>query len=162
MFDACRKLRESRALRFVFSGFPRDSVRIPNQANVEVMGVVAPDRLPEVVAGYDVFLSTRRPEPASEYQYPSKISMALATGRPILATRVGEQTRIIEDSRCGILVEPGNVESLVEALVRLPSMSDDEWSDMGLRGRAFAEKELDLAALGPKLLSLYQRRRADS
>jgi len=61
---------------------------------------------------------------------------AMAAGKPIVATRVGENTRIIENEVDGFLVKPHDVNGMAEALGRLID-------DAGLRcrlGNAAAEK----------------------
>ena len=44
---------------------------------------------------------------------------AMAVGRPIVATRVGEAPAILEDGRDGFLVEPRDVDGMTAALLRL-------------------------------------------
>jgi len=44
---------------------------------------------------------------------------AMASGTPVLATRVGGIPEIVEDGRVGILVEPGSVEQLADGIRNL-------------------------------------------
>jgi len=44
---------------------------------------------------------------------------AMASGTPVLASRTGGIPEIIEDTRTGLLVEPGNVEQLAKGMSRL-------------------------------------------
>jgi glycosyltransferase involved in cell wall biosynthesis len=44
---------------------------------------------------------------------------AMATGRPIVATRVGEAIHVVEDGKDGILVEPKDIDGMTAALCRL-------------------------------------------
>jgi glycosyltransferase involved in cell wall biosynthesis len=44
---------------------------------------------------------------------------ALATGLPVVATRVGGNPGLVEDERTGLLVPPGNPSALAEAIVKL-------------------------------------------
>lgn len=53
---------------------------------------------------------------------------AMAVGRPVVATRVGENPHILTDGEDGLLVEPRNVSAMAEALGRLVD-------DAGLRQR---------------------------
>lgn len=56
---------------------------------------------------------------------------ALAQGTPVIASRVGGIPEIVEDGRSGLLVPPGDVPALAEALEKL-------WSEPGL-GRRLGE-----------------------
>jgi glycosyltransferase involved in cell wall biosynthesis len=53
---------------------------------------------------------------------------ALASGCPVVATRVGGVPDVVRDGKDGFLVEPGDVMGLAERLVRLAA-------DPGLRDR---------------------------
>jgi glycosyltransferase involved in cell wall biosynthesis len=67
-----------------------------------------------VLPEFDVFLQTSRWEAMSV-----AVLEAMAAGRAILATRVGENSRIIEHGVEGLLVEPGDVDGMTDSLSRL-------------------------------------------
>jgi len=76
-----------------------------------------------VVPTFDVFFQSSLWEAMS-----IAILEAMAAGRPVVATRVGENAAIIEDGVDGFLVRPGDVEGMTSALCRLIG-------DAGLRAR---------------------------
>jgi glycosyltransferase involved in cell wall biosynthesis len=49
---------------------------------------------------------------------------------PVVATRVGGMTEIVEDGKTGILVEPGDADALAEAILKLLS-NENLRSSMG-------------------------------
>jgi glycosyltransferase involved in cell wall biosynthesis len=53
---------------------------------------------------------------------------AMAAGKPIVATTVGENSRVLEHGVDGLLVQPGDIEGMADAICRV--LQDD-----GLRGR---------------------------
>ena len=61
---------------------------------------------------------------------------AFARGRGVVATRVGGISHLVEDGVNGLLVESGNVQALVDALVRVLS---DEASRRPARRRGVLE-----------------------
>jgi glycosyltransferase involved in cell wall biosynthesis len=81
----------------------------------------------EVVAGWYAALDALVLPSANEGTPVSAIE-ALATGRPVVATRVGGVPDVIREGEDGFLVEVGDVEALAERLARLAS-------DPGLRAR---------------------------
>ena len=66
------------------------------------------------------------------------IQQAQAAGIPVVATRVGDVARMVERSGSGLLVDPGDVSGLADAMFRV--LSDQDLADkMGLAGRRRAE-----------------------
>jgi glycosyltransferase involved in cell wall biosynthesis len=57
--------------------------------------------------------------PASRESYGSVWGEAMAFGLPVVGWRAGNLPHLVEDEREGLLVEPGDVEALSRALVRL-------------------------------------------
>jgi colanic acid biosynthesis glycosyl transferase WcaI len=68
---------------------------------------------------------------------PSKFYGVAAAGKPIImiGDRNGEISRIVQQHGCGIVVVPGDVDSLIDAL-RLLSNEPDTVAEMGARARA--------------------------
>jgi glycosyltransferase involved in cell wall biosynthesis len=63
---------------------------------------------------FDVFFQTSRWEAMS-----IAILEAMASGKPIVATRVGDNPHVIEDGVSGVLVESGNAAVMADALARV-------------------------------------------
>jgi glycosyltransferase involved in cell wall biosynthesis len=79
-----------------------------------------PEAAARAVPAFDVFFQPSRWEAMS-----IAILEAMAAARAIVATRVGDNPRVLEDGVTGLLVEPGDVAAMAEALARL--------TDSGLR-----------------------------
>lgn len=77
--------------------------------------------------------------PSYQETAPMVIVEAMAAGVPVVATNVGGISRQIEHGVTGLLVNPGDVEALSRALLRL--LSDDELRRSA--GRAAKEAALD-------------------
>jgi glycosyltransferase involved in cell wall biosynthesis len=71
---------------------------------------------------------------------PSKVYGIAAAGRAIIAitAKTGEIGALVEQYKCGLVLEPGNVDGLTQALVQLAS---DVWGTaaMGARVRTMLE-----------------------
>ena len=81
--------------------------------------------------------------------------IALAFGKPNVASRVGRFAETIQDGVHGFLVEPGNVESLAQALLRL--LVDDELrAQMANAVERLAGKELSWDNIAQQTVRLYQ------
>lgn len=68
------------------------------------------------------------------------IHIAYACGRPVLATRVGGLADVIEDGKSGILVEPGDLDSLSQGFIAMLK-SPERTAKMGERARELAETQ---------------------
>ena len=83
------------------------------------------------VPGFDVFF-----QPSLWEAMSIALLEAMAAGKPVVASSVGEAPYIVEDGRDGLLVEPGDIDGMTSALRRLVD-------DPGLRsrlGKAASEK----------------------
>lgn len=73
---------------------------------------------------------------------PSKLFEALSSGRPVVVIASGEAARIVRESDAGIVVPPGDPDSLIAALRRLagdPGLRER----LGTNGRAAALRRFD-------------------
>ncbi|GAB3546378.1 glycosyltransferase family 4 protein [Arthrobacter tumbae] len=91
-------------------------------ADVDFTGAVAPEKVPEVLAGCSIAAA---PYPSAEkgdqYFSPLKIYEYCAAGLPVVASRVGQVPHIIDDGVTGLLVEPSDPYALAEAIDGLAS-----------------------------------------
>ncbi len=63
---------------------------------------------------------------------------AMARGIPVIASRCGGIPGVLDNGECGILVEPGNIAQLTDAIIRLKADHDYRES-IATRGRIHAE-----------------------
>lgn len=80
---------------------------------------------------------------------------ALAFGKPIIATRVGGFSEIIENGVHGYLVEPGDVQGLANAMEKILSYPDIAHK-MGEAVRKLVSTELSWNAIAQKTVQLYR------
>ena len=76
------------------------------------------------------------------YQVPSKLYGILASGKPCIAAveEDSEIAGVVESTRCGIRVDPGNAQQLASAIV---GIRGNDLGQMGARGRAALETRFD-------------------
>ncbi|MCI0334961.1 MAG: glycosyltransferase family 4 protein [Planctomycetes bacterium] len=85
---------------------------------VRLTGAVAGDVVPKLLAEMDV-AAAPYPALADFYFSPLKVYEYMAAGRAVVASRIGQLARLIEDGRNGVLCSPGNVSELTDAIWRL-------------------------------------------
>jgi len=86
------------------------------------------------------------------------LMVALAFGKPIVASWVGGFVEIIKDGLHGFLVDPEDVEALAQALAHL--LADDELrARMGKAVQELASGELSWDSIAEKTIGVYERLR---
>lgn len=87
----------------------------------------------------DVHWVSLRPE-VEGLIVPSKVYGIAAAGRPLIAicAKNGEISRMVERYQCGVVVEPGNVQALVESILQL-SNDTASCAQMGQRARTMLQ-----------------------
>lgn len=99
------------------------------------------------------------PRPMSEQArtgMPTKLAEYLASGRPVVMTNLGDQSRLLTDGTHSFIVPPGDVAQLGEAIsrvLRCPEAAEL----MAQRGRAFALREFDCNAHGKRISDFIGR-----
>jgi glycosyltransferase involved in cell wall biosynthesis len=119
-------------------------------ASVRLLGRRPAAEIPELVAAVDVGVncSHREGTPLSILEY-------MAAGKPVVATRVGGTTDLIEHGVHGLLVPPGDPHALAGALRQI--LRNPTWrAAMGERGRARQREEFDLDVMVRRLEDLYE------
>jgi glycosyltransferase involved in cell wall biosynthesis len=86
---------------------------------------------------------------------PNAILEAMATGLPIVATRIGGIVDLLEDGRTGLLVPPGDAEALAMALGRI--LCDANFrAGLGSRARTRAVRDFSLSGSIARLIAVYR------
>jgi glycosyltransferase involved in cell wall biosynthesis len=80
---------------------------------------------------------------------------AMATGRPVIASRIGGLSDIVADEQTGILVPPGDVAALRTALARLIA-DPDERAGMGEAGRERVSL-FKVSTVVPRIEAIYRQ-----
>jgi glycosyltransferase involved in cell wall biosynthesis len=96
------------------------------------------DDIAELLTASDLVVS-----PSHSEAYPTSLMEAAAAGRPIVATRVGGVAEIVDHGRNGLLVAPGDVTGLAEAVCEVLS-NVRLASRFGVEGRRRARIDFSL------------------
>jgi glycosyltransferase involved in cell wall biosynthesis len=108
------------------------------------------DDIPDLLNLFDIYVCSSLSEGLS-----LSILEAMASGRPVVATRVGGNPELIVDGDNGYLVAPQNPEELAAKILFLISDRDSR-ERMGNRGRQIAEQKFSLRTMIEKYQNLYE------
>jgi glycosyltransferase involved in cell wall biosynthesis len=128
----------------------RRSKRLGITDRVRLEGAVGQDAMARYYAGADVFCL-----PSFAEGVPVVLMEAMASGRPVVATRIAGVPELVEEGVSGYLVAPGNVEELADALERLSSSPGDRGT-MGIAGRRKVVDDFDAQHCATELAKLFR------
>ena len=89
-------------------------------------GWIEHTQVPIYLAAADAFVNPYRDTLINRAKCAVKVVSAMAMGKAVITSRVGESLTYIEDGHSGLLTEPGSVDDLARAL--LAALSDREWA----------------------------------
>jgi colanic acid biosynthesis glycosyl transferase WcaI len=143
LIQAAERLSDNERIHFLVVGEGADKQHIMNMIsekklqNVAVLSYQSADQIPQVYAAADVGLVMLRAGVAPEW-VPAKTYSIMASGRPVLAVvdRDSACWELITTLKCGICVEPGDVDALSAAVSRL-AQENTLLTSMGQAGRAY-------------------------
>jgi len=104
----------------------------------------------DVLRLFDVFAL-----PSLFESFPFVIPEAMLAAKPVVASDVGGVGEAVADGVTGILVKPGDVDSLSKAIAQL-AISREARIEMGLRARAVALDRFSAEAMVSRTRRLYQ------
>jgi len=130
--------------------YERLAERLGIRANVSFLGVVRDPLGEGLFAACDILCQVSRWEEA----FGLTIAEAMASCRPVIATRVGGIPESVEDGRSGSLIERGDSAALAERILQLAQDSLTQ-NSMGAAGRRICEAKFDLRRNVAKVIQLY-------
>ena len=109
-----------------------------------------------VLAESDVLLAPMGKGYALNYSLPTKILEYQAVGRPIICCSNGAIGNFVEKTKSGIRVELGDLDSFIDAILKLESNSQ-LCKTLGKNGRMIVEKNHTFKKIGEHLSQIIDR-----
>ena len=88
------------------------------QSAVHFTGAVSPEHIPGLLASMDTAVAPY-PDNTDFYFSPLKVVEYMAAGLPVVVSRIGQLTYLVDDNVTGLLCSPGDEVALAAALKRL-------------------------------------------
>lgn len=132
----------------------RDIEKI-NDAHVQLKGWIAPEKIPQYLAGVHVgLLPVARDTKFNRAKSPTKLFEYMSMSKPIIASRVGEAALVIKDGYNGYLADDKE-----QFMARMQELIDDESSRqrMGVMARQSVAQDYSLDVLGGKLREIFMK-----
>ena len=130
--------------------------RSPAAARIRYLGFLSDDDYFRTIADCDILCVVRAASEFADRGFPFKLGEYLATGRPVIASRVSDVGIYLTDRVNAILVEPGSVPQIVAAIEYL-LVDESRALALGRAGRLVAERHFSARDNGRRLLELFDR-----
>jgi len=86
---------------------------------VKFMGYVNHSKIPEIISIADVVVAPFKELGMTFFGSAIKVFEYLSAGKPIVATKIGQIAEVLKDQHTALLVTPGNIDELANAIIRL-------------------------------------------
>jgi glycosyltransferase involved in cell wall biosynthesis len=121
------------------------------EPRVRFAGAVAPDDLPSLLERSHLLVVSSFME-----GLPIVLMEAMASGLPVVSTRVAGVTELVEEGVTGFLAQPGSVEELQRAL-ELAVSGRTRFGQMGRAARGRIERDFDIRRTAREMRDLFDR-----
>jgi glycosyltransferase involved in cell wall biosynthesis len=162
MIEAMSVLSESAPARLQLAGFfdPPESqqelAKKPGWRRVDFLGWLSPTEVRELLRRSRLGVVVFHPIENHIMSQPNKLFEYMSAGLPIVASDFPLWRSIIQEARCGILVDPMNPAVIAES-IRWLLEKPTEAEAMGLRGREAVRRIYNWENEEQKLVELYAR-----
>ena len=131
--------------------------QLESESRVIFTGAVGHDRVPRLLDACDILVAPHVPlaDGSEFFGSPTKIFEYMAMGKGIVASRLGQIGEVLIDRETALLVEPGNVDELTSAIVKLIE-SEALRAGLGAKAREVAEREHTWAHNARRVLEAYR------
>lgn len=173
VLNAAESLKHNTSIRWLIVGDGRKSDWLKEevgrrdlQGSVLLLGRFPVKRMPSFYVHADALLVSLKKDPIFSITIPGKVQSYLMAGIPIVGMLDGEGAKVITEANAGLVCAAGDSGGLAAAILEMVTMSADQRHQLGLNGRAFAQKEFGrdllmdrLEALLSEAVSLYKTKR---
>lgn len=158
MLNAARHAHTKMSFDFLLRGKfspPALEHKILEAYRVVYKGWIEFDDIPETLYASKIGIIIPQPNPRYKTNYPVKLFEYMAAALPVIASKEGESATFVQESQCGILVDPRNPKEVSDAIVWLFT-HPEEAQAMGERGQRLIFDKYNWENEEEVLLQVYQ------
>ncbi|MEM3431435.1 MAG: glycosyltransferase [Candidatus Aenigmatarchaeota archaeon] len=130
--------------------------RLGIKERVKLLGTVPHEKISTVYSTTDIFCVPSIPTKLWQEQLGYVFLEAMASGVPVVSTLSGAIPEVVENGKTGILVPPGDLKSLENAIEEL-IQSEKKREEFGKAGRVRVEEKNNSVQIAKRLADLYKR-----
>lgn len=112
----------------------RSLARSVAPGRIQFIGQVAPSDVRRLQVASDLCVVSLKDSELFRITMPSKVQSLMAAGLPILGIVAGDAAALIKSAQAGVVAEPGNIQSIVAAILKGVSSGAEERDRWGMNG----------------------------
>jgi glycosyltransferase involved in cell wall biosynthesis len=162
VLQAARQLQDIADIEVILLGDGKEKPALQQMAkdmqltNLQFLPPVPKSQMPSVLASVDACIAILKPIPLYGTVYPNKVFDYMAAGKPVLLAIQGVIREVVEESRAGIAVPPGDPAALADGIRYLADHAE-EGRQMGMRGRDFVKQHFDRHVQADNFAALIEK-----
>ena len=162
VLEAAAQLRDQPEIAVVLLGDGKEKPRLQARAaamgleNLHFIASVPKDQMSEALAAADACIAILKPIEMYKTVYPNKVFDYMAAGRPVILAIDGAIREVVESAQGGIVVPPGDAQSLGDA-IRLLAADRQKGEILGQNGRCYIETHFDRVVVAAKLNDMMEQ-----
>lgn len=163
VLSAAESLKQNAGIRWLIVGDGRKSVWLQDEVDrrglqgcVLLLGRFPVERMPSFYAHADALLVSLKKDPVFSMTIPGKVQSYLMAGVPLLGMLDGDGAKVIREANAGLVCSAGDAGGLAAAVLEMATMSADQRHQLGMNGRAYAQKEFERGSLMDRLEALLR------
>jgi glycosyltransferase involved in cell wall biosynthesis len=143
LLEAALLLKEDRSIKFLIAGDGSELEKIKKMCmqhkleNIVFLGKFPNDVMPILYAHASFLFIALKKHYALSMTIPNKLQVYLSMGKPIIGSIDGEASRIIVESRSGLVAPAGDSKQLANIITEAASLGGDKISTMGINGKNY-------------------------
>ncbi|MCD6327848.1 glycosyltransferase [bacterium] len=142
--------------RFHSKQFEEETLQRMQGKNASYLGCVPPDNVFDYLCDADIGLCCLHPAPSHTESFATKLFEYMSARLPIIASDFPLWRQLVQDSGCGVCVDPENPEAIARAVDELAG-NPAQMKTMANTGRALFESEFNWTREEESLLNMYDR-----
>jgi glycosyltransferase involved in cell wall biosynthesis len=125
-----------------------------NLNNVVFIDHVSKSAIPKLLPNFDALYIGLKKQSLFRFGIsPNKLIDYMMSGRPVIQA-INAGNDMVKEADCGYSIEPENPKEIVNAIKKLLTLSDQERSEMGLKGKQYVIANHDYRKLAVKFAEL--------
>jgi len=161
VLEAATHLTSNPTIKIVLLGAGKEKPHLRDQAqnlnlkNVLFLEPISKENIPGALAAADACLAILKPIEMYKTTYPNKVFDYMAAGRPVILAIDGVIKDVVEESKAGIAVPPGDPIALANA-IRDCAANPQKCRTMGMNGREAIETKFSRTAFAEEFTTLLE------
>lgn len=140
-FD-CDLVITGKGLKADMDLFFNELKRFKHKQKIIYKGYVSRQEYLSILSSSSILCMTRIDSEFANAGFPFKLGEMLASGKPVIATNIGEVSNYLSHSINAMIIQPDNIEELIQTIKYLILNPKDAF-EIGLKGKSLAVKDFN-------------------